>query len=138
MPPLKNIKHERLAHAILTAPSNTKAYLQVYQNSSEAAARSSVPEILAKPCVRNRIQELLEQKNCGLPRITERFSDFLNDTEDKALSWDAVKTGLKIFGAFDNEDTTKNMQNINISVVKITAHKDTNNSQVIDIQADRS
>ena len=119
MPPLKNISHEKLAHAVIKEESATKAYLSVYPESSVAAARSSVSDVLAKPDVRNRIHELLEQNKCGISRITERYKEFLEDNSEKSLAWDAVKTGLKIYGAFDEDSGKKNIQNVQINILNV-------------------
>ena len=135
MPPLKNIKHEKLVRRIIEKPSsNTQAYLDVYPNVQPDSARSSVTDVLAKPSVRNRITELLEAKNCGIGPITDRFKQFLSDDDEKALSWDAVKTGLKMYGAFDENDGSKSMTKIHIHVTNIGNNK-TDIPQVIDTKA---
>ena len=55
-------KHEQFCREYLVDLNGTRAYLRVYPKSSESAARSSAADLLAKPSVKRRIEELTGER----------------------------------------------------------------------------
>ena len=58
MPALSNAKHEQVAQLAAQGISATQAYLTVYADCSEEAARRNASRLLTKADVRARVQEL--------------------------------------------------------------------------------
>lgn len=117
MPPLKHVKHEQFVQTLVTSPSATKAYQETYQNPNSESSKVNASKLLTIHNVRERLYELLEKRKVGLERVTERFGEVLNDTSEKALSWDAVKTGFKLYGLFsDDQKNQGNISNLQFNI----------------------
>lgn len=61
MPALENSRHERFAIEYAACLNGTQAYMRVYRNSSYDAARSSAADLLAKPNISARVEEIQKQ-----------------------------------------------------------------------------
>lgn len=106
MPALENPKHEMVARAFIENPIAKQAYAAVYPNAKPQTAETSGPELLRKPQVRNRIQEILE----GELGLTDTYllnfgrDNFLN-CEDKNIGLKAWRTFLEIKGIINNDQS---------------------------------
>lgn len=120
MPPLKNLKHEKFAQALLDQPSQAKAYALTYDTKDIEGARASGSRLLSNvSSIRERVLELLERRKAGLDRVSERLRDHLeSDTEQ--ISLDTCKTILRVAGAFDPVDNSATMQNIQINITNLS------------------
>lgn len=119
MPPLKNIKHEKFAQAVIEKPSYTQAYAKAYGIQNLDSARSAAPRLLANNSVKNRIQEILQGHGITLGKVLQRYNDFLHAQDLPVQSWDATKTGLKMFGVLDSESSDNSPQPIQIIVATL-------------------
>ena len=119
MPPLKNFKHEQFANKVLTSPTVSKAYESTYQ-SGYNTARANGSTLLANTGIRSRIQELLRETHASEKDVTGRLSHFIWDDNQPALSLDATKTALKIYGAFEDADAISGCQMVNITISPLT------------------
>lgn len=119
MPPLKNIKHERFAQAVVTKPSYSQAYSSVYGSQNPVAASNSGSRLLENVGIRNRVAELLQGHGITLGKVLQRYNDFLHAQDLPVQSWDATKTGLKMFGVLDSESSDNSPQPIQIIVATL-------------------
>ncbi|MBX4189756.1 hypothetical protein KW791_00440 [Candidatus Parcubacteria bacterium] len=138
MPALSNPKLEALAQTFVKHPTKrfnqTQSYLEVHPNSSTAAARSSAPEVLAKPNVRERIHELIRQEGLGEVPILRRFNRWVYDEKNPSVSLDATKTIAKMLGMLDSDEKNmNNNQDLNICINIIGHSRDANGPNSIDI-----
>lgn len=60
MPVLSNQKHEAFAQLVATGEAAGAAYRQIYPSASAATAETTGPELLRKPQVKARVEELQE------------------------------------------------------------------------------
>lgn len=59
---LHNIKHEIFCNNVIKEKGNlVKAYSNTYPDSKYDSSRASAPALLANPCIKPRIHEILEQ-----------------------------------------------------------------------------
>lgn len=56
-------QHDRFCREYIVDENGTRSYMRVYPNSSYDAAKNSASELLAKPYIQERINELREQRN---------------------------------------------------------------------------
>lgn len=122
MPPLKNIKHEKFARAVVENPSYSAAYKEVYKQPDAKLASDSGSRLLSDNVgVKNRVIEIMNESRLGLAPIVGRLSKWVYDDDSPAQSMDAIKTGLKLHGALDSDDKSgMNMQNIQINIATLT------------------
>ena len=130
MPQLPVVQHEKFAQAMLTSSSATEAYEKVYGKSANSYGPASVTN--RKYHIRERALELLRENNADLPQIQKRFAHWLNDDEHPAVSMDAVKTGLRIYGVLD-DDSASPIDAITINIVTLdpslsSGNEDTDNA----------
>ena len=120
LPPLKNLKHEKFAQALITEPSQTAAYAVAYDSKNLQAAGASSSRLLENAKgIRERVLELLERRKAGLDRVSERLRDHLeSDTEQ--ISLDTCKTILRVAGAFDTQSDKDSSQNIQINITNLS------------------
>lgn len=122
MPPLKNAKHEQFCHELLRNPTQKDAYLATVPNVTPATATVQSSRLLSNSNVKERFYELLRGSGIDLPHICNRYGRWLNDDRSPVQSWDAVKTGLKIYGVIDDDEkSSNNFTSVNISVNVIKA-----------------
>lgn len=120
MSALRNPKHEQFCHNLISQPTQKDAYLATIPNVTERTASVQSSRLLSNSEIRNRFFELLRESKCDLPHISNRFTRWLNDDEAPVQSWDAVKTGLKIYGILDSDEKSgSNMQNIQINITTL-------------------
>lgn len=119
MPPLKNLKHEKFAQALLDQPSPTTAYALTYGSKDKEVASAASSRLLGNVTgIRERVLELLERRKAGLDRVSERLRDHLeSDTEQ--ISLETCKTILRVAGAFETVDNSASMQNIQINITNL-------------------
>lgn len=113
---LKNIRQEKFARALISAPSQTAAYQEVYQTKSNDVARANASALLANPTVRERVRELMNVSNLGLAPITSRLGKWVYDDSSPAQSMDAIKTAYKLHGVLDSEDKSSGIVNVQINI----------------------
>lgn len=119
LPPLKNLKHEKFAQALITEPSQTAAYAVAYDSKNLQAAGASSSRLLENAKgIRERVLELLERRKAGLSRVSERLKDHL-ESETENISLETCKTILRVAGAFDPVDNSAHMQNIQINITNL-------------------
>jgi len=121
MPELKNPKHEQFCHELLKAPTQTQAYLNTVPNVLPDTAKSNASRLLSNANVKDRFYELLRGSGIDLPHITNRFGRWLNDDNAPVQSWDAVKTGLRIYGVLDAEDKASGIVAVQINIQSLTS-----------------
>jgi phage terminase small subunit len=56
-------QHERFCREYIIDENGTRAYMRAYPKSSYDSARNSASELLAKPCIKARIEELRDERN---------------------------------------------------------------------------
>lgn len=76
--PLANARHERFCHEYLIDRNGSAAYRRAYPKATEAAARSSAADLLAKPNVAERVAHLEAQR---LERIGMTADDVLRELQ---------------------------------------------------------
>lgn len=122
MPRLKNANHEKVAriYAEESLQSGgkvvkTNVYQRVYKGSSYDSARTSAPQLFAKPAVQARIQEIISKRNSeddiseDLALLRRATKDHVTNTgaiievRDNTTRLGAVQTVLKVMGAFQPE-----------------------------------
>lgn len=116
MPPLKNIKHEKFARAVLEKPSATQAYAEAYQVEPNKIAGDSASRIINQyPAVKNRIAELLEKDGVPVSRLNKKLSDLLeNDSAD--VQFRTMRLGYELYGALDRNAPAEGNKEINIQI----------------------
>lgn len=120
MPELANVKHEQFCHELLRAPTQTQAYLNTVPNVLPDTAKSNASRLLSNADVKNRFYELLRSSGVDLGTISNRYARWLNDDQNPSQSWDAVKTGLKIYGVLDADDKQSAPTSIQVNIVQLT------------------
>lgn len=103
MSALNNPKHEIVAQAFLEKPIAKEAYKEAYPNVSDSAAETIGPRLLRNDQVRNRIQELLEQKGLSDDYLLTFGRDNFLHNEDANIGLKAWRTFLEIKGIINNE-----------------------------------
>lgn len=117
MPPLKNIRHEKFAEAILETSTNKEAYLKAYPDTDPTKQTAVVngSKILSIANVRERILELMQENpSTRPPRVVERLGQLI-DSENEGIAMQAVNTGLKVYGAFSDEKHDAGIAGIHIT-----------------------
>lgn len=129
MPPLKNPNHEKLArayaHESMTNSGKvvkTKVYQKVYKESTYNSARASASQMLSRPIIQARIQEIIGKNNTP-DQISENLADLrvatrqvfdpegnLVEVKDNNTRLGAVQTCLKVMGAFQEQPVQDNRQ----------------------------
>ena len=104
MPILDNIKDEALAQAYVNHPTarfnKTQSYLTVHPDTKYDSARTTSPGVFAKLSIRERILEIMRENGLSEVETLSRLRRWQNDENNPAVSMDAVKTSLKLFGVF--------------------------------------
>lgn len=105
MPPLKHIKHEKFAKAVIEKPTYKEAYLAAYDPKgdrliSPATAGSNASELLRKPEVTNRIAELLNRDGISLDRLNGKLRDLL-EGQSEEIQFKATKLGYELHGVLN-------------------------------------
>lgn len=93
---LENLKHEAFCREYIKNKFNqTRAYMAAYPDSSDDAARSSSCDLLAKPNIQARIQELMEEleKNYGIEM--QEIVDSIMETRKLAKDIHDLNNSLK-------------------------------------------
>lgn len=130
MPPLKNIKHEKFARAVLEKPSFTQAYKEVYDPDNTRfknpmSAKDNASRLIAKDSVKNRIAEILDSKNMGLNRFIQKHSDLL-EAKSEDVQFRSMRLGYELHGLLreDSEKEVSKEINIQINVMGNTSEAD--------------
>ena len=125
MAPLKNIRHEQFANKILeTEGKQGKAYQAVYPDANPTTAVVNASKLLSSANIRERVLELMQEANGPNPnRVIDKLSAHL-DSENEGISMDAVKTSLKVFGAFDENKVDASLTAIQVVFGDATPHKE--------------
>ena len=93
--------------------NGSKTALQVYDVKDSAVARSLASETLAKPNVKQELDRILQTKELGLNRFTDKLSDIVGSEPEKGYSgsdiMEAVKTGLKLHGVLAERKVSTNL-----------------------------
>jgi len=121
MPELANLNHEKFARALVTAPSQTAAYTEVYKTETPEVAKVCASQLLTNPNVKERVRELLNQSNLGLAPITSRLGKWVFDDEHASVSLDAIKTAYKLHGVLDNDDKASGIVAVQINIQSLTS-----------------
>jgi len=121
MPELANLQHEKFARALVTAPSQTAAYMDVYDPKGEDTARANASKLLANTSVKDRVRELLNSSNLGLAPITSRLGRWVYDDDHASVSLDAIKTAYKLHGVLDAEDKSSGIVAVQINIGNLSA-----------------
>lgn len=122
MPPLKNPNHEKLARAYAKeALQNggkvvkTRVYQKVYKEASYDSARSTASQALARPLIKERIQEIIARHNpaddvardlADLRHARKEVFDpkgAIVEVVDNPTRLGAVQTCLKVAEAFQSD-----------------------------------
>jgi len=116
MPPLKNVKHEKFARAVIKSPSLTKAYAETYQVEPDKSARNSASRIINDyPAVKNRISELLANDGVSVQRLNKKLSDLL-ENESSDVQFRSLRLGYELHGALDRTSSPESSKEINIQI----------------------
>jgi hypothetical protein len=121
MPELANLQHEKFARALVTAPSQTAAYAEVYKTEVPETAKVCASQLLTNPNVKERVRELLNASNLGLAPITSRLGKWVFDDEHASVSLDAIKTAYKLHGVLDAEDKSSGIVAVQINIGNLSA-----------------
>ena len=135
MSKLKKIKHEHFAREYIEKQGNAKqAYLEVYPNSAEISAASNSSRLIKRDNVRERIQELLENKSGS--KIAVLVSDLIDlkranktvfieriekEIADNPTRLESIKVLLKLHGLLSSgnsellQDNRSITFNLNVS-----------------------
>lgn len=122
MPRLQNANHEKLAKEyVKEAIANngnvvkTDVYQKVYKNATRDSARSTAGQILAKPDVKARIDELIAHRNppeqIGMDLEALRHATktvfapdgSMVDIKDNPTRLGAVQTVIKVLGGYNDQ-----------------------------------
>ena len=116
MPPLKNIKHEKFARAVIESPSLTKAYAKTYQVEPTKSAGNCASKILAEsPAVKNRIAELLEKDGITIQRLNQKLGNLL-EANSEEVQLRSARLGYELHGALDRGKYDESAKDILIQV----------------------
>lgn len=124
MGPLENLKHEEFARNLIETKSQQEAYLRAYPESDALSAKTSASRLLTVENVRQRVLELMNEK-LSPSRVVSKLSEHL-DSENEGISMDAVKTSLKVMGAFSEDKPVNQIETINIVFGDVVAPKASN------------
>lgn len=124
---LNNPNHEKFARAVVEKPSYSQAYQSVYDISDPKIASNLGSRLMEKADIKERVFQLLRENRADLPAVSRRFADFLHSSEHPAQSWDAVKTGLKIYGVLDEDKGVAGAASVQINIVNLSG--DSNSTQ---------
>lgn len=107
MPPLKNIKHEKFARAVIECPTQTEAYVKTYDPegkrlSNPNSAKDHASNLVAKSSIRNRIAELLDAQGLTLQRFNSKLNDLL-DAKSEDVQFKSTRLGYELHGVLDRE-----------------------------------
>lgn len=116
MPPLKNIKHEKFAKALLTQPSQTAAYALTYKSKDIDSAGANASRLLGKDRgIRERVQELLDKQGLTLERFNNKMSDLL-EAKSEDVQFKSMRLGYELHGVLDKEKYDDSAKDILIQV----------------------
>lgn len=135
MPRLKNPNHEKMAReyarqALKNEGRVVKAdvYQTVYREASYNTARTEAPQLLAKPNVQARIQEIISLKNpaeeisidlMNLRKANKEIVDKegnIHEVKDNATRLGAVNTCVKVLGGFGNDGSTIDARSVHFNM----------------------
>lgn len=107
MPPLKNIKHEKFAKAVIECPTQTEAYARTYDPegkrlSNPNSAKDHASNLVAKSSVRNRIAELLDAQGLNLERFNTKLNDLL-EAKSEDVQFKSTRLGYELHGVLNRE-----------------------------------
>jgi len=113
MPPLKNIKHEKFAHAVINSDSQTQAYKEVYGTEGKAP-EVCASRLLSSVNVRERVLELMQQSEAtSIKNVLEKLGNGIN-SENEGIMMDGVKTAMKAYGVFEEAKESAGLNAIQI------------------------
>lgn|SRR3990167_3335555 len=133
MPALENIKDEALAQAYINHPTSkfnkTRAYLEVNPESKYDSARTTAPVVFAKPSIKSRLLELLEEdKRTSDKGCQEKLGDLMETAKD-GVQLGAVQTVLKLKGHLSDGPLSLSQNNIaNVNFNKIVIQNSCENN----------
>ena len=125
MPVLHNIKHEKLAQAVVKQnKSATRAYQEIYPNATYDTAKNRGNLITKDYDVRQRMVEILNEQGTTKDVCGNKLKELMNHTKPERIGksivnvpqgniqLEATKVALKIHG-IEQEHTTTNILNVN-------------------------
>lgn len=124
MGPLDNLQHEKFVHNLIESKSQTEAYQKTFPGLDANSSAASASRLLTLESVRNRILELMNVKVTP-ERVVDKLSQHL-DSENDGISMDAVKTSLKVMGAFNEDKQAMSIDTVNIVFGDVVAPKVSN------------
>ena len=109
MPPLKNVKHEMFAQAVIENNGNlTHSYQEVYEPTSLNGANSHGSRVMANSSVRLRVIDLLEKREAlSLKGLRNGLERTVTNSDDR-LAFEGIKFAFKLHGAVDNDQDNSN------------------------------
>ena len=109
MPPLKNVKHELFAQALIENNGNqTKSYQAVYDPPLEVSARTHGSHLATNSNVRARVIDLLEKREAlSLKGLRNGLERTVTNSDDR-LAFEGIKFAFKLHGAVDNDSDSSN------------------------------
>lgn len=112
---LKNVKHEKFAHEIINSSSTqADAYKKVYPVTDNVVASNNASRLLDNASIKSRILELMQERESTSPNGIISKLNALISSENEGIAMQAVNTGLKVYGMFDNEKSAINIDSINV------------------------
>jgi len=110
MPPLKNINHEKFAHAILEKPTIGEAYLASYDpegnrlkaDTKKEVATANGSRLLRNDSVTNRISELLNRQGITIERLNGKLADLLEGKSEE-IQFKSTRLGYELHGVLNPE-----------------------------------
>lgn len=106
MPQLKNLKHESFCQEVLKSKGNiSKAYQEVYNPPVKASSWSNSSNLVKRPNVKARLQELFNSNSLSLDNVIREHSSLiltktLRVTADTKLN--AINSYYKLQGLLSN------------------------------------
>lgn len=125
MPPLKNIKHEKFARAVIEKPTYTEAYKEVYDPSNTRlthpnSAKDHASRLVAQGSVKNRVVELLNKQGLNLERFNEKMGQLL-EGKSEDVQFKSMRLGYELHGVLNKENNEESSKDILIQVNIMTS-----------------
>lgn len=140
MPKLKNDAHEEFAKTYALDPkkrfNGAQAYKQAYPEAQDYSARTAASALLTNHNVKNRITELLDQSGLTLEKLNSKLHSLVDSAKSDDVQLRATRLGYELHGVLDKDSNMQNPQNIQVNILQINNHQDTNDTQVIEPQQD--
>lgn len=130
MPPLKLLRHEKLAHNIVSHKDVTEAYAETYKTTNKATLQSASSTVLKKfPQIRERVIELLQTNpKASLENVLNHTVNDLTATKeivykgqimelkDNEARGKAQDRLYKLHGAYDSAEEGRDQYNTQVNI----------------------